>query len=213
VPESIFDELSPDDRREVMRRAKRSSFKAREIIFREGDLGNTLQWIESGLVAVRSTSLLGDTVTFVVLGAGDTFGELALILPESARSASVVAVSATRTLALQRQDFEELRSTHPDVDQLLLVALARTVQHLSARVIEAHYIPADKRVVRRVTELVEAFGDTALPFTQDDLAGLAGTTRQTVNKVLRECEAAGLVKLSRGTVTVIDNDRLSLRAR
>jgi CRP-like cAMP-binding protein len=213
VPESIFDELSPDDRREVMRRAKRSSFKAREVIFREGDLGNTLHWIESGLVAVRSTSALGDTVTFVVLGPGDTYGELALILPESARSASVVAVSATRTLALQRQDFEELRKTHPNVDRILLVALARTVQQLSARVIEAHYIPADKRVVRRVAELVEAFGDPALPFTQDDLAGLAGTTRQTVNKVLRDCEAAGVVKLSRGTVTVIDVSQLEKRAR
>jgi CRP-like cAMP-binding protein len=87
------------------------------------------------------------------------------------------------------------------------------VQQLSSRVIEAHYIPADKRVVRRVAELVEAFGDPALPFTQDDLAGLAGTTRQTVNKVLRECEAADIVKLSRGTVTVIDAAQLEKRAR
>ena len=213
VAESIFDELSPDDRREVMRRAKRSSFKAREVIFREGDLGNTVHWIESGLVAVRSTSALGDTVTFVMLGPGDTFGEFALILPESARSASVVAVSATRTLALQRNDFEELRSTHPNADHILMVALARTVQHLSSRIIEAHFVAADKRVVRRVAELAEAFGDTSLPLTQDDLAALAGTTRQTVNKVLRECEEAGVVKLSRGTVTIIDGAQLAKRAR
>jgi CRP-like cAMP-binding protein len=213
VSESIFDELNDEDRREVMRRAKRSSFKAREVIFREGDLGNTLHWIESGLVAVRSTSVLGDAVTFVVLGRGETFGELALILPESARSASVSAVSATRTLALQRQDFEELRTTHPNVDRILLVALARTVQQLSARVIDAHFVAADKRVLRRVAELVEAFGEPSLPFTQDDLAGLAGTTRQTVNKVLRDCEEAGIVELSRGKITVSDSAQLAARAK
>jgi CRP/FNR family cyclic AMP-dependent transcriptional regulator len=217
VAESIFDELTEDDRREVMRRARRTSFKAREVVFHEADLGDTVHLIESGLVAIRRTTALGDVVTYAVLGAGDTFGELALILPDSERSASVVALLPTRTLALHRQDFEELRTTHPSVDRILLVALACTVRRLSARVLDAHYVGADTRVVRNVVELANAFGGlepgTVIPFTQDDLAGLAGTTRQTVNKVLRECEDAGMLTLSRGRVTIVDGALLAKRAR
>ncbi len=217
MTESIFDELTEDDRREVMRRARRSSFKAREVVFHEGDLGDTVHLIESGLVAVRRTAALGDVVTYAVLGTGDTFGELALILPDAERSASVVALLPTRTLALHRRDFEELRVAHSSVDRILLVALARTVRRLSARVLDAHYVAADTRLLRSLVDLAQAFGGvergTVIPFTQDDLAGLAGTTRQTVNKVLRECEDAGMLTLSRGKVTIVDGALLAKRAR
>ena len=83
--------------------------------------------------------------------------------------------------------------------------------------LDAHYVAADTRVVRNVVELSKAFGGvqdgTVIPFTQDDLAGLAGTTRQTVNKVLRECEDAGMLTLSRGKVTIVDGALLTKRAR
>jgi CRP-like cAMP-binding protein len=217
VTESIFDQLTDEDRRAVMQRARRTSFKAREVVFHEGDLGDTVHLIESGLVAIRRTAALGDVVTYAVLGPGDTFGELALILPDSERSASVVALVPTRTLALHRQDFEELRHAHSSVDRILLVALACTVRRLSARVLDAHYVAADTRVMRNVVELAKAFGGvqdgTVIPFTQDDLAGLAGTTRQTANKVLRECEDAGMLTLSRGKVTIVDGALLEKRAR
>jgi CRP/FNR family cyclic AMP-dependent transcriptional regulator len=78
-------------------------------------------------------------------------------------------------------------------------------------------VPADKRVLRRLLELgdlyAEADGATVVPLTQEDLAGLAGTSRATVNRVLREEEARGSVKLGRGRTTVLDRDALARRGR
>jgi len=63
-------------------------------------------------------------------------------------------------------------------------------------------------VLRRLLEL----GET-VELTQEELAQLAGTSRATVNRVLREEEKRGALRLDRGRVTVIDSDSLRRRAR
>jgi CRP/FNR family transcriptional regulator, cyclic AMP receptor protein len=90
------------------------------------------------------------------------------------------------------------------------------VRQLSRHLLEALYVPADKRVLRRLLELgaLYAEGDTTVvPLTQEDLAGLAGTSRATVNRVLREEETRGTVKLGRGRTTVLDAEALARRGR
>jgi CRP/FNR family transcriptional regulator, cyclic AMP receptor protein len=59
----------------------------------------------------------------------------------------------------------------------------------------------------------EAANGTLVPLTQEDLASLAGTSRATVNRVLREEETRGNVKLGRGRTTVLDADELARRGR
>ena len=70
---------------------------------------------------------------------------------------------------------------------------------------------------RRVHELAAAYaddaGDAVVPLTQEDLAAMAGTSRATVNRVLREEEKRGAVALERAKVRVLDPDALSSRCR
>jgi CRP-like cAMP-binding protein len=215
--ESLFDVLSDAERRDVVQRARRRSFKAGEVVFHEGDSGDTLHIIESGLVAIRGTTPLGDVTMFAVLAAGETFGEVALALEERERSASAVALAPARTLALHRRDVDELRGSVPALGRALEVALALTVRRLSTRLLEANYVATDTRVARRLVELARIVDDVSdgavIPFTQDDLAGLAGTTRQTVNKVLQELRAAGAIDLGRSRVVITDAAMLLRRAR
>jgi CRP-like cAMP-binding protein len=215
--ESLFDVLSDAERRDLTQRSRRRAFKAGEILFHEGESGDTLHIIESGLVAVRGATPLGDVATFAVLTTGETFGEVAIVLDERERSATVVAVTPTRTLALHRRDVEELRDSVPALARALDVALALAVRRLSARLLEAHYVATDKRVARRLVELASIIGEvangTVIPFTQDDLAGLAGATRPTVNKILQELRDAGAIDLGRGRVVVTDAAILQRRAR
>lgn len=77
---------------------------------------------------------------------------------------------------------------------------------MNERLVEALYIPADDRVRRRVDELCEIYGKPGeavdIPLTQEELAGMAGTSRATVNRVLRRALAAGEIRLRRGHITV-----------
>jgi len=89
--------------------------------------------------------------------------------------------------------------------------LAERLRRLHDLLVEAHYVDADVRVRRRLLELGEVFEGT-IPLTQEEIAQTAGTSRATVNRVLREEEAAGGVELGRGRTTVADAAALRGRA-
>jgi CRP-like cAMP-binding protein len=140
-----------------------------------------------------------------------------LLSDDSRRTASVVALEPVETRVLHRHDFEQLRTDHPSIDRFLVELLSAQVRRLSALVLEAMYLPADQRVVRRVHELAQLYdrgGATAdVPVRQEDLATMAGTTRQTTNQVLKSLEDAGVVTRGRGRVAVVDRAALAHRAR
>ena len=118
---------------------------------------------------------------------------------------------------VSREAFEELCREHPAVARFLTNALAIKVRDLSAQVVDALYVPAERRVLRRLLDVVDVFRRDArglvVVLTQDDLASLAGTARPTVNRVLKQAEQGGLVSVGRGQVTILDYEGLARKAR
>ena len=212
----LLDLLAHDDRRRLLATTHRRRFAAGEVIFHEGDPGNSVHLIESGHVAIRITTPLGDVAILTVLGPGSAFGELALLGDDERHSATAVAIGAVATRVLDRSEFEALRREHPQIERFLVALLAAQVRRLSELAVEAMFVPVDSRVLRRLLAVAEQFsetGGTVIPLTQDDLASLAGTTRPTANRVLKRAEADGLVRLARGRIEILDHEHLERRAR
>jgi CRP/FNR family transcriptional regulator, cyclic AMP receptor protein len=214
---SLLDTLEGVERRELLSVARRRRFARNEVLFHEGDPGDSLHLITKGYIAIRSTTPLGDVVTLAAMGPGDAFGELALLIEDAQRTASAVALGDAETLSWRRAQIDELRGRTSDVDRFLLEVLAAQVQRLSGRLVEALHHPAETRVLRRLSEMAELYDpDSAtvvVPVTQEDLASMAGTTRPTANRVLKSAEADGLVALTRGRIEVTDRTGLTRRAR
>jgi CRP/FNR family cyclic AMP-dependent transcriptional regulator len=208
--------IPPADVQRLLSIARRRTFRRGEVVFHMGDPADTLHLIASGRFAVRVQTALSDVVILTVLGPGQLFGELALLQPDARRSATVEALEPGETRSVHRPDFEELRRRHPQVSEVLIAILAGQVQRLSRQLLEALHLPADTRVLRRVSELAELYGpgdgEVTIPLRQEDLAGLAGTSRATVNRVLREEEERGTVRLGRGRLVVLDRAALARRA-
>jgi CRP/FNR family transcriptional regulator, cyclic AMP receptor protein len=204
--------LSDDDRRSVLARMTRRSFRKGETLFHEGDPGDSLHLIEKGRVAIRPSTPLGDVVTLAILGPGESFGEQALLAPDAKRTASAVALESVETRMLHRRVVDELRTTQPSIDRFLIEVLAGQVRRLSQRVLEALYDPADRRIVRRLAELAELYDEGESPIViglrQDDLATMAGTTRSTTNRVLQQLVESGTVTVRRGRLEVHDAQAL-----
>lgn len=211
----IFADLDDERRQLVLTRMPRRSFRKGDTVFFEGDVGDSLHVVERGTVAVRVSTPLGDVVTLTVLGAGASFGEQALLSDESLRTASVVALERVETRVLHRRDFEQLCRDEPSVERLVGLVMAAQVRRLSTLVLEAMYLPAERRVVRRIADLADVYDEGRLPIDiplrQEDLATMAGTTRQTTNQVLKQLEEAGVVMLRRGGVEVHRRDELDRR--
>ncbi|MBV8561573.1 MAG: Crp/Fnr family transcriptional regulator [Actinobacteria bacterium] len=203
--------IPADDVRAVLAASRRRVFGKGEVVFHRGDPADSLHLVVSGRFAIRAATPLGDTVAFSLRRPGESFGELALVEPGSQRSATVSALEPGETRALAYSEVERLRREHTAVDRVLLALLAADVRRLSGLLLDALFVPADRRVLRRLLELVEEGPSLAL--TQEELAQLAGTSRATVNKVLREEERRGTVRLDRGRMTVTDAEPLRKRAR
>jgi CRP/FNR family cyclic AMP-dependent transcriptional regulator len=210
----LLSPLSADERRAVIRTAVRRRYPKGDSLFHEGDPGDSFHLIDRGHVAITVNSDRGDVLMLDVLSPGDGFGEQALIAPESFRTATATAIGNVETLMLRRDEFAGLRAEHPAVSDLLIAALAAQVRRLTAALVDAHSLPADERVVkhlRRAALIFRTDRDAAVtvPFSQHDLASLAGTTRSTANRALQPLVADGVIVLGRGRIEVVDVDRLS----
>jgi CRP/FNR family transcriptional regulator, cyclic AMP receptor protein len=207
----LLADVPAEDVRELLRVARRRTFSKGEVVFHRDDPGDSLHLIVQGRFAIRVMTPLGDTATIAVRGPGDSFGEMALVTEEGRRTATVAALEPAETRAVYRDDFERIRKTHRSVNQALITFLVSEVRMLNDRLLEALYIPADRRVLRRLLELTELYPGSDVPLTQEELAELAGTSRATVNQVLRREEERGTVELRRGKTLVLDRDALVKR--
>ena len=211
----LLDMLDEDEQRAVLAAARRRRFKRNAVVFHDGDPGDTLHLIVEGHFAIRITTPLGDQAMIRVFGPADYFGELAMLSP-GPRRGSAISLDGGETLSLHREDFHRLRETRPKVNEALTHALVAEVRRLSEALIEALYVPVERRVYLRLISLVELFGggpSVAIPITQDDLAQLAGTTRPTANRALRAGEEQGVLLLARGRIEVHDLAALRRLAR
>jgi len=198
----------------VLSIARRRTFSRGEVVFHRDDPADSLHLIVSGRFAVRITTPLGDTALIAVHGPGDAFGELALVSDGARRSATVSALEPAETLSVYRDDFARLQRQHPAVNAVLIALIAEQVRRANERIVEAHYVDADTRVRRRLLELAKLYGSggsATVPLTQEALAEMAGTSRATVNRVLREEERSGTLELRRGQTVVHDEAALAKR--
>jgi CRP-like cAMP-binding protein len=207
VVAALFDLLGVEATRELRTRGQRRQFRRREVLFREGDIGDSVYVIERGHVLVRAERAPGGNLTLAVLGPGDYFGDVAVLSTGGRRSAGVEALDECVTFVLPASDYLELRDRYPEVRRLMTESLARICRRLVERLLDGRHVDARGRLVRQLVHLAELFGGPIV-FTQEDLANYVGVTRVTVNQILQSLAEAGIVELRRGSVRVIDPERL-----
>lgn len=189
----------------------RRRFGRDEVIFREGEPGDTLHVIEKGRVLIQVSTVRGDKTTLSVRGPGDVLGELALF-DGGRRTATVIALERTETLMLTHTSLDRLRREDARVDRFLAELLSEKLAEVTEQMMEILFVRVEKRVLRVLARLADAFESGRVPTTvtirQEDLAAMVGTRRQTVSKPLKDAEAAGAISIGRGRITITDRTLL-----
>jgi CRP/FNR family transcriptional regulator, cyclic AMP receptor protein len=185
-----------------------------EVIFREGDQGDTCYLIREGAVVLTRDHADGRTIALSELRTGDMFGELAMFRHES-RSATAEAIEETSAVALLGPDMERLIRRNPDIALKLLAVLSERVRRTNDRLFQQSFQTVAGRVASALlgqAESRQAEGapdeDVLIRATQAEIANLAGTSRESASRFLATLERAGVVSLGRGKVTVHEPDRL-----
>ena len=209
----LFSELSREELERISRVSVARSFPAGVRVFHEGDHSDACYLVRKGDLRVTREHSDGRAIALATLGPGDLFGELAMLDGE-ARSASVETLTDSELLALPAADVRRLLADRPEISVKLIAALTKRLRETNERVARQSFQTVPSRVAGVLTQLIAEDSASVggqgitIHMTQADLAQLAGTSRESVSRFLATLERAGVVRVGRGRVTVVEPRRL-----
>jgi CRP/FNR family cyclic AMP-dependent transcriptional regulator len=210
----VFADLSDRELEAVAQVAVPRSWERGEVLFREGDAGDTCYVIKDGAVILTREHQDGRMIALAELRTGEMFGELAMFRGET-RSATAEAVETTTAVALLAPDVQRLIRQSPDIAYKLLAVLAERVRRTTERLLQQSFQTVAGRVASALLAQTVARQAEGAPeegvlikATQAEIAHLAGTSRESASRFLATLERAGVVTLGRGKVTVHEPGRL-----
>ncbi len=209
----LFQDLDPADLAGLAASLRRRRYARAETVFLAGDPGTNLCVVKSGHVKLALTSEDGREVILALLGPGEVFGEMALFDGEP-RSADAVATEQTELLLLARDAFVRSLERSPSLAIQVIRVLAQRLRANNQLRQDSALLDVPARLARLILMLAEARkGEqpTTPRLTQSDLAGMAGTTRETLNKWIGLFEDQGLIRRDGGRIVVLEPERLRRR--
>jgi len=209
IPDSYLNELA----------AKMSELdvKKGEVLFRKGSRGTALYVVQRGAIKIVLPSKIGEEMIVAIFKEGDFLGELAL-LDREPRSVDAVAFTPSRLFLLERQDFFDLLKTNDEAMRVLLASLSSRIRNTDSLLEYTCFLNIPARFAKKLLELWDAFGrqdegelEISLKITQKDLAGMIGSSRESVNKELRQLRENGIISVTARAIRIVDPVRLKRR--
>ena len=204
----IFSDLSDSDLTKIATKMVPREYEKGKMILLEESHGESFFIITSGAVKVTRLSDDGREVILAILGESDFFGEMSL-LDGGGRSANIVANETANMLTLSRRDFLDCLESYPKIAISLLEELAIRLRKSDQQIESLSLSDSEQRIGITLIRLAEELGTIKqgnvfiknLPF-QQDIANMAGTSRETVSRVLKLLEEKGLVTKVGHTLTI-----------
>ena len=210
----IFKGLGEKELTVLAERAIRKRFPKESIIVQEDDEGDSLMVILSGRVKVVLHSEEGKEIILSILKDGDFFGEMSL-LDGQPRSATVVAMEDSTLLIIQRNDFLYQIEKNPTIAKAIFAEMSRRMRRADERIGNLILLDVYGRIARFLLDLARTDGAKVeggimiekRP-TQQDIASIVGTSRETVSRVLNELNRRKLISISGKSITIFGTEEI-----
>jgi CRP/FNR family transcriptional regulator, cyclic AMP receptor protein len=209
----------------LVRQLSPVEFRRGHVIVTEGEPGDRMYVILDGKVKVGRRTLDGRQNLLAVLGPTDVFGELS-VFDYGTRTSTVTALTKVRAVSIERSALSAWIGEHPGLGEQLLRVLARRLRDTHDTVADLIFTDVPGRVAKQLLALAARFGAPATgsgadpsairvehDLTQEELAQLVGSSRESTNKALAEFVERGWIRLRGKTVVILDRPRLAKRAR
>jgi len=213
---SLFAGLAAPELDALTKLLRQSDIKTRAVVCHQGDPGNSLYVVLSGLLKVVTSSEDGHEVVLSMLGPGMTFGEIAL-LDGRPRSASVIACQASTIATIDRHGFNQFLANYPETRDKLIVALCGRIRTLTDRVEDLSALEVPARLARTLIALSETLGSELqgkryvhARISQGEIGSMVGAARESINKIMRQWEDKGVISIVDGRVQILRPETLAI---
>jgi CRP-like cAMP-binding protein len=205
---ALFGQLPPADLDALLRHARVERYPAGRAIFAKGSPGRAMMAILKGNVRISTPSPAGPDIVLTILSAGEVFGEIALLDGED-RTADATAIVDCELLVLDHREFVPFLERRADLCILLLKLLCQRLRQTDQQFEEAMFGRLEGRMAMALVRLANnappnAQGGVALRITQQELAGMVGAARESVNKQLHVWQNAGKLRLGKRLIEIAD---------
>ena len=208
----IFSDLTDLDLKRIASKMVPREYEKGQMIILEESQGETFFIITNGAVKVTRLSDDGREVILAILGESDFFGEMSL-LDGAGRSANIVANEKAQMLTLSRRNFLSCLESYPKIAISLLQELAIRLRKSDQQIESLSLSDSEQRIGITLIRLAEELGKIKhghvsiknLPY-QQDIANMAGTSRETVSRTLKLLEDKLLVKRKSRDLTIYNFD-------
>ncbi len=209
----IFSDLPIETLKMIENIGTRKMYKKNDVVLMEEEAGTALFVIINGKVKVARSSTDGREVILTILSESDFFGEMA-ILDGLTRSATVTAIEESELFLIQRNDFLNLLREYPEISISLLQELTKRLRSADAKIKALSLKDAEGKVATVVLQLADDIGKIKhgkveiekLPL-QQDLANMAGTSRETISRTLHTFAKKGLIELDGSKLSILDYEK------
>ncbi|HEX6977663.1 MAG TPA: Crp/Fnr family transcriptional regulator [Alphaproteobacteria bacterium] len=211
---SLLGGLPAADLERLLTYARTKRYRQNETIFLKDAPGSSMMAVTSGYVRITAPSPDGKDVTLNVIGPGEVFGEIALI-DGKPRTADAVALTDCQLLVLERRDFIPFLRERPDICIRLLTIVCERLRRTSAQVEDVLFLDIGGRLARTLLYLASIHGQRAsdgvrigIRLSQREIASMAGSSRETVNRQLQAWQREGLLRIDDAAIVLRDEKAL-----
>ena len=207
---NIFSDLSDNELEILQKVFKPRNYLKNSMIILEEEYGDLVFVVKTGTIKITRVNDEGKEVILALLGPGEIFGELA-ILDGEARSANALAQENCKLLAINKEDFLDILKHNFSISYSLMCELAKRLRKSDQQIEALSLSDAEHRIGVSLLNLAEDMGVIRkgkvtiqnLPF-QQDIANMAGTSRETVSRVMKILENKDLISKEGHTLVIPD---------
>lgn len=184
-------------------------FQKGDILYHQGDAAQGFYFLKKGRVRVFMTSPEGVEKTLSTASQGEILGEAAFF-DKMPRISSAAALSAVEVAVINEQTLLGIIRENPRLAIELLEIQASRIRQLTSQIDAMTFMQADGRIARLLLQNARESRDgLTVLLTHEEIAGIVGTSRVTVSKILNRFAREGLVKTGYGKLYVEDVEKLS----
>ena len=207
---ALFWDLSEEELGYISEKMIARHYESGKFIFLEDSEGEQCFFVVQGSVKVTRLSKDGREVILAMLNEGEFFGEMALLDGES-RSANVIALEETEVLTLNREDFLVVLHDYPQIAIQLLKEMADRLRKSDRQIASLSLSDAEKRIALCIIRFADEQGvikrgQVSIPKIpiQQDIANMAGTSRETVSRAINLLEKEHYIKRQGRELLILD---------
>ncbi|SDC72081.1 MULTISPECIES: Crp/Fnr family transcriptional regulator [unclassified Candidatus Frackibacter] len=207
---SLFSNLSQEQLKKIEMITSTKEVPADKMLFFENEPGDVVYLIVSGRVKISKISASGREKTLAILEDGDIFGEISL-LDGGLRSATAQVLKNTKLLIIHRQDFLKVIHKYPEIGSKIIAVLSQRLRDTNRQLSNAHFKTVTERTKDLLLKLVDEEGKEVTEgimieksLTHEELAGLIGTSRESMTRTLNKLQKQGWLRTTNKGIIIFD---------